>query len=500
MSTSNEDKWDKILVGSPSYNLYNKFDNNVEGDKYKDSCSAFEEKGDSSKNEGYELCRKIARNSDHLPEYSDTDKFTIHCSHYRYWAYQNIKKFLENNLGNDNGASYISKFMKARDSINQAYNSFYCQYDLRNDNATDVLKDRLEEKYLYDYFRNYDSIKSYKTCNILEFIKYKEYLEHIDKLYKKYKNEKYCCEDSWYSCPNYFNCYEGFDPTKLLSVLNSKGKKNCDNLKSLEDSLASGMAKGSSSQTDIKDSIFIFYCTDFKEELSVNGRTGERRNDDKSVCHFFPISSESRSKPSLTGVQTSTNLHFSGTVLQEQPLDSNKSRQETTKISEIPGRKDQAPPENSLEREKVKQTQEQETCPGYQLEKDAPKFCKEANVREIGTLGGRWNEYSPHKRVRFTRSIEGFYSHSLVNKTDIIRNTFFRVGIAFALAVGIIFIIFLYYKFTPFGRHLRKKPSRNKRIDDDVDISYLRQFKIRAPKTVNRNRGSTRLQFAYYSR
>ncbi|SBT85527.1 PIR protein [Plasmodium malariae] len=402
---------DKILVGSPSYNIYNTFDKKVEEEKYNNSCKVFKNEGDTGTNEGYEL----------------------------YWAYQNIKKFLEENSENFNGNSYISKFLSARDSIKHDYNSYFCQYEFKNDNATDVLNDKLEEKYLYDYFRNYDSIKSYKTCNILEFSKYKEYLEHIDILYKKYKNEKYCCEDSWYSCPNYFNCYEGFDPTKLLSVLNSKGKKNCDNLKNLEDSLASG-------------------------------------------------------------VETSTNLPISGTIPQEKTSDINKSRQETTETNGISGRTEQSPAENSLETEKVKQTQEQQTCPGYQLEKDAPKFCKEPNVREKGTLGGRWNEYSPHKRVRFTRSIEGFYSHTLVNKTDIISNTFFRVGIAFALAVGIIFIIFLYYKFTPFGRHLRKKPSRNKRIDDDVDISYLRQFKIRAPKTVNRNRGSARLQFAYYSR
>ncbi|SBS99112.1 PIR Superfamily Protein, partial [Plasmodium malariae] len=417
------------------------------GEIYKDFCSAFEKKGDSSKNEGYELCRKIARNSRNLPEYSDTDKFTIHCSHYRYWAYQNIKKFLENNLGNDNGDSYISKFLSARDSINQAYNSYFCQYEFKNNNALSVLNDKLEEKYLYDYFHNYDSIKTYDTCNLVSLSEYEKYLRHIDTLYKKYRNEKYCCEDSWNYCPNYFKCYEGFDPTKLLSVLNSKGKKICDNLKNLEDSLESDMSKGSSSQTDVEDSIFIFYCTDINEDrLSVNRRTRERPNADKSVCRFFPISSKSRNKPSLTGVETSTNLPISGTIPQEQTSDINKSRPETTETNGISGRTEQSPPENSLETKKVKQMQEQETCPGYQLEKDAPKFCKEPNVREKGTLGGRWNEYSPHKRVRFTRSIEGFYSNSLVNKTDIISNTFFRVGIAFALAVGIIFIIFLYYK------------------------------------------------------
>ncbi|KAI4841333.1 hypothetical protein MKS88_000573 [Plasmodium brasilianum] len=495
MSTSNEDKWDKILVGSHSYNIYNKFDKKVEGDKYNNSCSVFKNEGDAGTNEGFELCKKIARNSDDLLEHSNKDESTIYCSHYKYWAYKNIKKFLENNSENFNGNSYITKFLSARDSIKHDYNSYFCQYEFKNNNALSVLSDKLEEKYLYDYFHNYDSIKTDDTCKLLSLSEYEKYLNDIIKIYNNHKLQKECCNGLFLEdCFDYFNCADEFDPKQLLSSLKKGGNNSCSNLEKEEKHANSDSSPNFySSSSHIFSSFYYFTCRSKEEGTDIcrmsttyvePAKTFDSNTD--SVLQHKPISLTSQG--------------------QEAPASQSRQVEQKNRISRVSSFSANPNPNDTLqEASKALSTSEnekskvQKSCPGYQSIEGASRLCDEPNVREKGTLGGRWEEYSPHKKVRFTRSINGFYYHTLGNNIDII-NHFFRVGIAFTLAIGIIFTIFLYYKFTPFGRRLRKKPSRYKRIDEDVDISYLRQFKIRSPKKVNRNRGSTRLQFAYYSR
>ncbi|SBS98458.1 PIR Superfamily Protein [Plasmodium malariae] len=439
---------DEILVGSPSYNIYNKFDKKVEGEKYNNSCSVFKNEGDAGTNEGFELCKKIARNSDDLLEHSNKDESTIYCSHYKYWAYKNIKKFLEDNSKNDSKNSYISKFIKARDSINEAYYTYFCQYDFKNDNATDVLKDKLEEKYLYDYFRNYDSIKTYYTCELVSLSEYENYLNNIIKIYNKHKLQKKCCNGLFLEdCFDYFNCADEFDPKQLLSSLKKGGNNSCSNLEKAEKPENSESSPNFySSSSHIFSSFYYFTCrskeqgrdicrmsTTYVEPAKMfNSNTG-------SVLQFNPISltSQGQEAPASQSRQVDQKNRISRVSSLSANLNPNGTLQEASE---------------SLSASENEKSKVQKSCPGYQSIEGASRLCDEPNVREKGTLGGRWEEYSPHK------------------------------------------------KFTPFGRRLRKKPSRYKRIDDDVDISYLRQFKIRSPKKVNRNKGSTRLQFAYYSR
>ncbi|SBT87028.1 PIR protein [Plasmodium malariae] len=481
----------RILQGSQSSNIYNELNRSVSGEQYNVYCKSLNGTKENIPNSNYNLCKLIARNAEDLSKKYKTPSYTNQCFHNRYWVYYELWKVLKSISKTEELKSLSDNFLEARNSINRAYNAYNCLYSFEND-ILEGLKDKIEEKYLYDYFTNFDSIKTSDACERVQLNKYTNYLNYIIILYNKRTAQDSCCFGSFLmDCFDYFKCNDEFDPRKLLSSLNKNGKNECSNLEKAEapenlDSLSSFQ----NSRSHIFNSFYTVTCKgngnlickmspSYESPKNVNSNTNHRLQSD-----FNSLVSRPRAVQSveISGEKQNRSGDVSG-------LSANSEQKDT--LREAP---------NSLSLSENGKSKVKKICPGYQFGEGSPGSCEEPNVRERGTLGGRWEEYSPHKKVRFTRSINGFYYHTLVNKTDTITNNFFRVGVALALATGIIFTIFLYYKFTPFGRHLRKKSSRNKRIDDDVDISYLRQFKIRAPKTVNRNRGSTRLQFAYYSR
>ncbi|SBT00048.1 PIR Superfamily Protein [Plasmodium malariae] len=491
MDSIEEDDLNRILQGSQSSNIYNELNRSVSGGQYDEYCKSLNGTEKNIPNENYNLCKLIARNAEDLSKKYNTPRYTNQCLHNRYWVYYELRKVLKKISKTEELKSLSDNFLEASNSINRAYNAYNCLYAFEND-IFEGLKDKVEEKYLHDYFTNFDSIKTSDACERVQLNKYTQYLNYIITLYNKRIAQDSCCHGSFLiDCVDYFNCNDEFDPSKLLSSLNKNGINKCSNLEKAEapanmDSISSFQ----NSRSHIFNSFYIVTCKgndnlickmspSYESPKNFNSNTNHRLQSD-----FNSLVSRSRAVQSveISDEQQKRSSNLSG-------LSSNSDQKST--LREAP---------NSLSLSENGKSNVQKICPGYQFGEGSPGLCEEPNVRERGTLGGRWEEYSPHKKVRYTRSIKGFYSNTLVNKTDTITNNFFRVGVALALAIGIIFTIFLYYKFTPFGRRLRKKTSRNKRIDDDVDISYLRQFKIRAPKTVNRNRGSTRLQFAYYSR
>ncbi|KAI4841337.1 PIR protein [Plasmodium brasilianum] len=491
MDSMEEDDLNRILQGSQSSNIYNKLNRSVSGEQYNVYCKSLNGTKENIPNANYNLCKLIARNAEDLSKMYKTPSYTNQCFHNRYWVYYELWKVLKNISKEEELKSLTDNFLEARNSINRAYNAYNCLYAFEND-ILKGLKDMIEEKYLHDYFTNFDSIKTYDTCERVQLSKYTQYLNYIIKLYNKRTAQDSCCHGSFLiGCFDYFKCNDEFDPRKLLSSLNKNGINKCNNLEKAEASAnLDSLSSFQNSRSHIFNSFYTVTCKgndnlickmspSYESPKNFNSNTNHRLQSD-----FDSLVSRSRAVQSveISGEKQYRSSDASG-------LSANSEQKGT--LREAP---------NSLSLSENGKSKVQKICPSYQFGEGSPGSCEEPNVRERGTLGGRWEEYSPNKKVRFTRSINGFYYHTLVNKTDTITNNFFRVGVALALAIGIIFTIFLYYKFTPFGRRLRKKTSRNKRIDDDVDISYLRQFKIRAPKTVNRNRGSTRLHFAYYSR
>ncbi|SBT85708.1 PIR protein [Plasmodium malariae] len=446
---------DKILEGSFSYNIYKELDNDVEENNYDVYCTAFNNDEDNTEKKHYNLCKKILRNTHILSRYVNTNNFTTLCSHYRYWTYYNIKKILGDDTNNDKAKPIINKFKQVRDNIRKISNALYCQYEF-NDDIIKKLNDMKEEKYLYDYFQNYDSIKTSDTCKVVTLDKYENYLKYIITLYNERKGEDACCYGSFLiDCEDYFKCDDEFDPNILFSL------------------------------TNITGSIYYFKCTDFDEDkISDKTKEGGKLN-----CHIFLTSDKSHFMPLSPSLQAPSTFGPFTTYGQRGTSVSAELQRNNLVSSGISGHEDQSSSSESSD-VNYKSSCKDAARKNPLLARDASENCREPDVRATETVGVKLNLYAPGRRIRI----------KLNSDSNTFKNNFFRVGIAFTLIAGIISTIFLYYKFTPFGRCFHKKVSRKKIIDDYYDDPYMRKFMIRAPKSDKRRTGNTGLQFSYYSR
>ncbi|KAI4841547.1 uncharacterized protein MKS88_000280 [Plasmodium brasilianum] len=487
MSTPNDSSWENILVGSLSHHIYKELNNDVQGRSYDSYCSVFNKDGDNTEKSSYNLCKKIARNTDKLSNHFNKIDYILQCSHYRYWIYHNIKKVLGNNVNAENAKPITDKFVQAQNKINENFNAYNCQYDFKND-ILQRLNDMVEEKYLYDYFKNYDIIKTSDSCNRVTHNVYEGYLNYIITLYNKHKNHMGCCIDSfWPECEDYFKCNEEFDPNKLLSTLRSNGSKKCNNLIKAQTPLTSGVTSHSgSSKADFRSSIYLVKCTDI---------TNDRVSDNKLIggkikCQVLPSSTASLNNPSSSFThRPPDHVPFTIGGHIETPISTELGRD--NQVSSGSSRS-QNHLSNSHASHVIKDNSADRytPCENLLLSRDASGKCIEPDVRKTNTIGIKLNVFAPGKKIKIILSPNSY----------MFKNKFFRGGITFSLIMGIILTIFLFYKFTPFGRFFHKKVSRKKRIDDYYDYPYMRQFNIRAPKYGTRRTGNRGLQFSYYSR
>ncbi|KAI4839228.1 hypothetical protein MKS88_001772 [Plasmodium brasilianum] len=417
MSTSYDSSWDNILVGSLSYNIYNSFSNEVIGTNYDKYCNIFNNSHGSDDNEDYNLCKKIARNVDILSNYLNKIEYTSLCSHYRYWAYHNIKNVLGENTDNEKAKNIIRKLKQAQNSIDEAYYSYYCQYNLK-DNISQRLKEKLKEKHLHDYFNNYDSIKKSETCKSVEQNEYEKYLNYIINLYENFRSEKDCCNGVWqYDCFDYFKCADEFDPSKLLSALISNGIKNCDNLKVLEKSLTFDNSLNSgSSQEDFKNSIYLVKCTDItNDRLSDNELIGS-----KIKCQVLPLSTASLNNPSSSfNHRPPDHVPFTIDGHTETPVSIELRRDNEVSSGSS---KSQSHLSNSDTLDVIKDNSAEKgtLCEDPQLARDKSGTFIEPDVRKTKIIEVKLDTYAPGKTVRIRIKSNTDSSHISYNNTNIL--------------------------------------------------------------------------------
>ncbi|KAI4840605.1 PIR protein [Plasmodium brasilianum] len=480
MDKISEENLNQILEGSPSGNIYNNFNKNFSGSQNSVECNVFNSDKTNYPDGSYDLCKKISRNAEDLSKLRNNRRYVYYCLHFTYWIYYKIKKNLEKSSESEK-LKHLIKFLDIKKSIYRDYHLYNCLPNI-NDNHINELNEKVEQKYLFDYFENYDYIKTFNTCNTVKFSEYEKYLNQISELYIKHKKDKECCNNSfWDDCGEYFKCKKEFDPTKFITSLKSKGN-NCNILEKIQKTL--------SSQSDFMNSIYFIGCRDITDDRP----TANRLKSGKQQCNVFPASPSSLNNPLSPFVQPPPAHATFAIVRQTGTLESTKLGLENQASSEIS--EQQSPSSNlrSLDKKQTKSSSKaQAVCEKPGFLRDSSGNCREPSVRETGTIRLKLNEYHPDK----TKAIISFNNSSVSSST--LNNNIFRVGIAFAFIVGIISTIFIYYKFTPFGKYFHKKISRRKRIDDYYDNPYMRHFIIHAPKSVKRKVGTRGLRFSYYS-
>ncbi|VUZ98521.1 PIR protein [Plasmodium vivax] len=201
--SSYEKQLDEIIKELPSSKIYNEFNTINDSTSYT-SCSDLGEGYNNFK----ELCEKFMKNINKLKEYkSNLTELKVRSSSLGYWIIDELwNYFTLHNKDIDRGI--IDKLIN---NLNEISYKSELKTRLFFNSDFDFILSR-EEKYLHDYFKNYDTIISC-TDKCKDYYKYVSYIE---KIYYKHR------EDCLRNVCDYFNFNDKYDPDDLLSILKGR--------------------------------------------------------------------------------------------------------------------------------------------------------------------------------------------------------------------------------------------------------------------------------------
>ncbi|KAI4840230.1 hypothetical protein MKS88_001588 [Plasmodium brasilianum] len=282
----NEEVYDEILKSLPSYKIYEEYGSKVSGESYGINCNIFNSVKKEYKNKCINLCNKVVRNLENFPEKGKSGNYKDYCTHYIYWIYKEIRGMFKKGVNDNDIADVISKFIELQSTIIETYRIYNCSYKFVHKNLNE-LNQKKEEKYLYEYFTNYDIIKSRDICTSVDINNYKKYLSSIRDLYNKKKRE--CCEKKISTCPEYFlHCGDEVNPNNLLSVLDSTNNEGCSGLKSIAPKIFEKNSDSTPFNQEFMKSIYFTGCPVLKSD-------GSSSNNGSMSCNLFRANVNPRS-------------------------------------------------------------------------------------------------------------------------------------------------------------------------------------------------------------
>ncbi|KMZ82832.1 hypothetical protein PVIIG_03647 [Plasmodium vivax India VII] len=208
---------DNVLNGLTEYGKYKKFNiENVE-ETMKNKCFKDIKKLDIKYNWAKELCGKLAtylvklHSIDGL-EGNNNDR----CAYLNYWIFDQIMNITGSDDKNVIDGFVLNELNKV---VYQLNNTCFYYFD-GNFHEWD------EEKYLHDFFKNFNEILDKTQTFNNNSQTYCDYIHHINNIYEKYLDR--CCiyfyeDEPLNKCEKYFNCDQAYNPYNIYTKLYCKG-------------------------------------------------------------------------------------------------------------------------------------------------------------------------------------------------------------------------------------------------------------------------------------
>ncbi|CAI7720792.1 PIR protein [Plasmodium vivax] len=197
-----------ILKALPAFKIYDKFNNTGNTSKYNGSCETVSPNLREFKN----LCTKFLHNIKNLPDYNhDRGNHNMYSKYLYYWIFDEINKI---SIANPNkiNPSDVNRFLIIG---NTWYSDLYHAPFIKEFNFD--FEELKEQKYLYDYFKNFNALNEI-TCPHSKSRAYYKYVDFINKLYTKKIQENQCCIGDRF-CDHYFDCDNKYNPKYLFYKL-----------------------------------------------------------------------------------------------------------------------------------------------------------------------------------------------------------------------------------------------------------------------------------------
>ncbi|SBS91695.1 PIR Superfamily Protein, partial [Plasmodium malariae] len=476
-----EQIYDEILEKLPSKTIYDEFNSQGNYVVMNSVCNSEDYEQCNDRVSCINLCKKIERNFKSLYEMRNSGNYNERCSHYIYWVYKEIKNLFKSDSPKDKVKTVVNAFLKLQSSLTRNYRVHNCSYNFK-DNDINELNNKKKEKQLYDYFTNYDSIKTKDICNKFELDKYKKYLNAISDLYEEKKSK--CCKEGFLLCPSYFlKCNEDFKPSNLLSALESRNSESCNGLEKFKETKRSEKKLESSDfETGFLEQILFTNChiKDTSTDLScglVSAYSLTRKSGNEVE------NNEQHRNSDISSLEDKKRISFIDPVAVEQHASVRRkvgysietvhdgSRSEINRNTDLRWKLDEngrlrCPAKNPEKdalglcmyvEELVKQDilAKDEKSGIYRLKKDKTWATQPLNIvirRERGKFSiqrysGRLQVLKADQiMVADDRSSIGQEHYGNDKEYNILQNIFFRVGTAISLVMGLILVFFLYFR------------------------------------------------------
>ncbi|KAI4833730.1 PIR protein [Plasmodium brasilianum] len=472
---------DKILEELYPYSIYKEFNDELVNATDESYCNEFKTIKQDYKEKSFELCKKVTKLLEFVFKKHTSEKYKDYCSHYKNWVYQEIRKLFNERTSNSDIDYIIKKFYKLQRDLFSYHKKNDCSYRF-DFNTLEGLHYKIEEKSLYDYFKNYNTIKTSETCNKCMNVKYKEYLESISDMYNSWKDS--CCSYGKSVCDNYFlSCKDEFDPSKLLAAFRSKGSDNCDGLSSITANFDEENLNSMVTDPRILKSITYGTCYDLENGRLTSNKEGHQHCSLLSTS--VTLTRSARTDGNVEGALTDSGSSSVGATsvtrdghVEESPPQEGASQDE-------PGTKTRGGDYHSPEELKEKGTAEKDApdtfrwkfdgggtlqCTTKSRGKNEELLCEYMDVLVQGNFatqiegtkrykvqaGKSWTEDD----LKLAREI--VRKRRSANESNILNNIFVRISTGVTL-------------FTPFGSRLRRDRKRKQRYRYDFTDLYTRK-------------------------
>ncbi|SCO66342.1 VIR protein [Plasmodium vivax] len=444
-----DETYDEILKDSPSHSIYNDLNNEDKQEDYKDICDKFNSVSNSSvDNSSKTLCKKIIKNLKNIKKLKDGEH-NERCMHYQYWIYHEVKKMFKEKSDYQHVDAIVNKFSDIENEIYKKSDHYGCRYYFHHKDIKE-LNDKMEEKYLYDYFKNHASIKTKKTCERVKSNEYKKYLNYIKDLFIKHTQDK-CC--FYGDCHSYINCDDMYNPDKLISKLTSNNNESCENLEKEDASLKSGNEAASGSSNENDKIPFYFMKCKFEEKGVYTGcalvethleDTGKSASSGTSGKN--PNSENSAEGKDTTSPEKEDLRWKLGT--RRVPHKSNTGKENVYDVIEY---------SDELHENKI--TIRRKDFGTYKLKDKEPKsyeaFLEKIEELEFNSDNGP-PKGIPNDVTFLGKTIKELDKNNIFN---MLNNSYVRFGMSSTLGLGIFILLFVYFKFTPLGSCFRNRSS-----------------------------------------
>ncbi|SCA59683.1 VIR protein [Plasmodium vivax] len=509
--TNIKSEYENIIEELPSSKIYVKLSEGASDTEYKSNhCDNLNVDKDQMK----EICKKMARNIKTLPNNSEMNGLNHRdrCTYLNFWIYREISKLYPNEDKNLTDITDVYNLIDANIKINMDLIKYYS--NTKNDQTAQstlgtssqsapafvkhhelskhepcyfnydcTFSECREMKHLYEYFKTYDKIKGNIKCVKAENDKYFKYIKYISFLYNKHKNEKGCCSWGAEICPDYFlSCDEYYNPNKIVTAIESSDIETCNNIKN--SSTPNVYAETSIIKPEDENNMYIKYFTCSYVTHPKFGKKGLR-------CQQPEYSSLRKNKfaavrPVYKAQTGNSELRGKKLTINGKSINAVLISDSNAKIAEKYGAGNSMPaynytlfPEIRGAARKAYVKQSAEACKNGEIKAGMEEYCRKSKQYNDIINGAK---LQPEKRIEVNDTQNSENIDAPANETsflnDILQQLPVRMGAVSLASLGAVTMLFMYYKFTPFGSWLRntiggkKKMKHGNDIEPRISVNY----------------------------